>query len=65
MARRFAPIGDGFAVALTVFDIGFFNRAVGIGGERPITEDDVEAASRFFVDHGRNESVFHLPPAAV
>ena len=29
-------------------------------GERPLTEDDVEAASRFFVDQGRSQSLFHL-----
>ena len=63
VGARFAPIGDGYAAALTVIDAAFFNRAVGIGGERPITEDDVEAASRFFVDQGRSQSLFHLPPA--
>lgn len=60
-----APIGDGVAVALTVIDAGFFNRAVGIGTTRQLTEDDVEAASRFFVDQGRSESLFHLAPATV
>ena len=60
-----APIGDGVAVALTAIDAGFFNRAVGIGTTRQLTEDDVEAASRFFVDQGRSESLFHLAPATV
>ncbi len=65
VGARFAPIGDGFVAALTVIDAAFFNRAVGIGTDRPITEDDVEAASRFFDDLGRKEALFHLPPAAL
>ncbi len=62
VGAQVAPIGDGVAVALTVFDIGFFNRAVGIGGEHPVTEDDIESASQFFLDHGRTQSVVHLAP---
>ena len=31
VGAQVAPIGDGVAVAMTAFDIGFFNRAVGIG----------------------------------
>ncbi len=65
VGARFGPIGDGFAGALTVFDIGFFNRAVGIGTDRPVTEDDIEAASRFFLDHGRTQSMIQLPPATL
>ena len=62
VGAKVARIGDGVAVAMTAFDIGFFNRAVGIGGDRPITEDHIDAGSRFFVDHGRTQSLFHLPP---
>ena len=62
LGARVAPIGDGVAIALTAFDEGFFNRAVGIGGERPVSEDDVEAASRFFIDQGLTQSLFHLAP---
>ncbi len=59
------PIADGYAAALTAFDHGFFNRAVGMGFERPVTEDDVEAASRFFLDLDRTQSLIQLAPALV
>jgi hypothetical protein len=65
VGARFAPIGDGYAAALTAIDAVFFNRAVGIGTLRPLTEDDVEAATRFFVDLGRTQWLFHLAPATV
>lgn len=59
-----AAIGGGVAFALTVIDFGFFNRVVGLGTARPATEEDVEAASQFFVDLGRTQSVVHVAPGA-
>jgi GNAT superfamily N-acetyltransferase len=59
-----ASIGGGVAFALTVIDFGFFNRVVGLGVTQPATEDDVEAASRFFIDLGLTRSVIHAAPLA-
>ncbi len=59
------PIGDGFAAALTVFDHGFFNRLVGVGFERPVSEDDIEAASQFFIGLGLQQSLVHLAPPLI
>ncbi|MFZ5853746.1 MAG: hypothetical protein ACOYXS_04460 [Chloroflexota bacterium] len=59
-----SEIGGAAAFALTVIDVGFFNRVVGLGTARPATEDDVESASRFFLDLGRTQSVVHVAPGA-
>lgn len=52
------------AFGLTVIDVGYFNRVVGLGTARPATEEDTEVASRFFLDLGLSESVVQVPPAA-
>ncbi len=59
-----AALGGGRAFAVTAIDFGFFNRMIGLGIERPATEDDVEAVSRFFLDLGRTQSVIQVAPTA-
>lgn len=59
-----SSLGGAIAFALTAIDFGFFNRVIGLGIERPATEDDVEAASRFFLDLGRTQSVLQVAPTA-
>lgn len=59
-----ATIGGAVAFALTAIDFGFFNRVVGLGTAQPATDDDVESASRFFVQLGLGQSVIHVAPGA-
>lgn len=59
-----ATIGGAAAFAVTVIDFGFFNRVVGLGVVEPAKVEDVEAASRFFLDLGRSQSVIHASPGA-
>ena len=59
-----ATMGGAVAWGLSVIDFGFFNRVVGLGTAGPATEDDVEAAARFFTDRGLTESVIHAAPGA-
>ena len=40
--------GDGVAFAFTGLDIGFFNRAIGIGVARPAVESDVDEVVAFY-----------------
>jgi hypothetical protein len=59
---RLRAVGDGFASAITAIDDGFFNRAVGIGSDRPVTEEAVDAAASFFAELGRTTSVIQVAP---
>lgn len=57
-------IGGSVAFGLTVIDFGVFNRVIGLGTAQPATEDDVDAASMFFLDLGLTQSVIHVAPDA-
>lgn len=59
-----AAIGGAVAFALSTIDFGFFNRVVGLGTAQPATEDDVEAASQFFLRLERTQSVINVAPGA-
>jgi hypothetical protein len=59
-----AVIGRAAAFGVTAIDFGFFNRVVGLGVAEPAAEADVETASRFFLDLGREQSVIHVSPGA-
>jgi hypothetical protein len=45
-------LGGGVAVAMSGLDNPFFNRAIGLGIERPATEADVEEVVAFYAEHG-------------
>jgi len=52
------------AIAVTAIDFGFFNRVIGLGMAEPAEEADVEAASSFFLERNRAQSVIHVAPRA-
>jgi hypothetical protein len=56
--------GGGVAFAFTRLDIGFFNRAIGIGVARPAVESDVDEVVAFFDGAGRQVSVAQIAPHA-
>src|SRR5437762_11643 len=64
IGAEFSPIGGGIATALTAFDIGFFNRAIGLGVGRPLVEEDVDRVVSFYDRLGRTTSVVQLAPQA-
>jgi hypothetical protein len=57
-------IGGATAIAVTAIDFGFFNRVIGLGTNDAAVKEDVEAASQFFLDNGRAQSVIHVAPDA-
>jgi GNAT superfamily N-acetyltransferase len=58
------PVGGGVAFGLTVIDVEFFNRVIGLGVTRPALEADADAASRFFLDLGVTQSAVQIAPGA-
>ena len=56
--------GGGGAVALTKFDIPFFNRTVGLGVARPAVESDVDEVVSFYDGAERQASVVQIAPHA-
>jgi GNAT superfamily N-acetyltransferase len=64
VGARTRPIAGGTAFALTSVDVALFNRMIGLGVPGPASEDDVEAAARFFVELGRSQSLVQVVPAA-
>jgi hypothetical protein len=53
---------DGVAIgAIDVIDTGFFNRALGLGSDRPAVADDVAAISEAFRSLARRESLIQVP----
>lgn len=57
-------VAGGTAFAVTHVDLGLFNRMIGLGVGTPATEDEVDAAVRFFSDLHRTQSLVQVVPAA-
>jgi GNAT superfamily N-acetyltransferase len=64
LGAEVAEIGGGIATALTGFDIGFFNRTIGLGIAQEMTPDDVDAVVDFYDGLDRATSVIQLAPQA-
>jgi hypothetical protein len=56
--------GGGVAFAFTRLDIGFFNRAIGVGVARPAVESDVDEVVAFYDGAERQVSVAQIAPHA-
>jgi len=57
-------VGGGVATALTAIDVGFFNRTIGLGIERPVTVEDLDAVVAFYEGLARTTAVVQLAPHA-
>ena len=57
-------IGGGVAVTMASPDEPFFNRALGLGIERPATESDVDAVIAFYAEHDRAVVSIPIAPQA-
>jgi hypothetical protein len=58
-------VGGGVATALTAIDWGIFNRTIGLGIERPVTEADLDSIMAFYDGLARATSVVQLAPQAI